>query len=49
MSRPRTLFQKIWDDHLVRPEGDDYLERRALRRGMPLSEVTAPAVPRPRP
>ena len=22
MSRPRTLFQKIWDDHLVRPEGD---------------------------
>lgn len=22
MSSPRTLFQKIWDDHLVRPEGD---------------------------
>ena len=22
MPAPRTLFQKIWDDHLVRPEGD---------------------------
>ncbi len=22
MSSPRTLFQKIWDDHLVRPEGE---------------------------
>ena len=22
MASPRTLFQKIWDDHLVRPEGD---------------------------
>jgi 3-isopropylmalate/(R)-2-methylmalate dehydratase large subunit len=22
MPTPRTLFQKIWDDHLVRPEGD---------------------------